>query len=61
MNAIRNSDITILITDASESFNKQDLIIANKALDYGKPMILALNKWDIIQHKSRVIRILKIE
>lgn len=56
MNAIRNSDITILITDANESFNKQDLIIANKALDYGKPMILALNKWDIIQHKSRVIR-----
>ena len=61
MNAIRNSDISILITDANEDLNKQDLLIANRALDYGKPIILALNKWDVIQYKSKVLKEFKIK
>ena len=56
MNAIRNSDIAILIIDAVKNYNKQDLIIANKAIDYGKPIILVLNKWDAINYKSKFIK-----
>ena len=51
MLAIRMSDIVILVLDSKEKLNKQDLILAKRALDYGKSIVIALNKWDLIQDK----------
>ena len=51
MLAIRMSDIVILVLDAKEKLNKQDLILAKRAIDYGKSIVIALNKWDLIEDK----------
>ena len=51
MLAIRMSDIVILVLDANNRLNKQDLILAKRAIDYGKSVVIALNKWDLIENK----------
>ena len=51
MLAIRMSDIVILVLDSKEKLNKQDLILAKRALDYGKSIVIVLNKWDLIEDK----------
>ena len=51
MLSIRMSDIIILVLDSQEKLNKQDLILAKRAIDYGKSIVIALNKWDLIENK----------
>ena len=54
MLAIRMSDVVILVLDVTEKLNKQDLILAKRAIDYGKSIIIALNKWDLIEDKVNI-------
>ncbi len=51
MLAIRMSDIVILVLDSKDQLNKQDLILAKRSIDYGKTIVIALNKWDLIKDK----------
>ena len=52
LRTVDNSDVSILMIDASLGFDKQDLIISNYIEEKGKPFILAINKWDIIKDKK---------
>ena len=56
MLAIRMSDIVILVLDSKDKLNKQDLILAKRAIDYGKSIVIALNKWDLIEDKIKLIK-----
>ena len=56
MLAIKMSDIVILVLDATDKLNKQDLILAKRAVDYGKSIVIALNKWDLIENKINLKR-----
>ena len=56
MLAIRMSDIVILVLDATNKLNKQDLILAKRAIDYGKSIVISLNKWDLIEDKTNLRR-----
>jgi len=56
MLSIRMSDIVILVLDTTDKLNKQDLILAKRAIDYGKSVIIALNKWDLIEDKINLKR-----
>ena len=51
MLAVRMSDIVILVLDSKDKLHKQDFILAKKAIDYGKSIVIALNKWDLIEDK----------
>jgi len=51
---IRLAQIVILVVDATESLDKQDLIIASHVLNEGRCLILAMNKWDAVAQKDRV-------
>jgi len=46
--AINDSHVVILVIDAESPFEKQDLLIADIAINEGKGVIVALNKWDLI-------------
>lgn len=50
--AIRNCDIAVLVVDATEGITDQDKKIAGTIVDAGKGMILAVNKWDLIENKQ---------
>lgn len=45
---ITQADVICLVMDSQEFPTRQDTAIAHLAYDSGKPLILALNKWDLI-------------
>ncbi len=52
--AIRNCDVAILVADATEGITDQDKKIASIITESGKAIILAINKWDLIEDKNSV-------
>lgn len=49
---IRRADVVCMILDAMEFPTRQDTAIAHLAHESGKPLIIALNKWDLIQKET---------
>ncbi len=45
--ALRRCDVAILVVDPFE-FGDHELRLANLALDWGKPVVVAVNKWDLV-------------
>ena len=58
-NAINFAEVVILVLDANEPMEKQDLIIASTVINEGRALILALNKWDEIENQKKVLRDIK--
>lgn len=52
MRAIRLAQVVILVLDGSMIFEKQDLQIADHVLQEGRALIVAVNKWDVIDDKK---------
>ena len=50
--AIRNSNIVLVLIDATIGFRKQDKTIVEDVIDNGKGMILVVNKWDLIEKNT---------
>lgn len=50
---IRRADVIIQVMEAVQFPTRQDLAIAHLAHESGKPLILALNKWDLIPEKEK--------
>jgi GTP-binding protein len=48
VNAVHRSDITLLITDATELATAQDAHIAGLAWDTNRGLIVVVNKWDLV-------------
>ena len=47
--AIRKADVCLVVFDASEDLSEQDVRIAGYVHEQGKPGIVVLNKWDVIE------------
>ena len=57
VNAVHRSDITLLITDATELATAQDAHIAGLAWDTNRGLIVVVNKWDLVnQNRFRMER-----
>lgn len=50
--AIKNCDVAILVIDATEGVTDQDKNIAGTVIEAGKAIVLAVNKWDLIEDKK---------
>ena len=59
LQAIRNADVVLLMVDATAPMEKQDLTIANRALDAGKAVMVAANKWDLVEDRDRALQVIK--
>jgi GTP-binding protein len=46
--ALRRAEVVVLLVDATTPLDKQDLTIANRALDAGRALVVACNKWDLV-------------
>jgi GTPase len=49
---IRDADVICLVLDVREFPTRQDAHIAQLAHESGKPLVLVLNKWDLVDTKS---------
>lgn len=50
--AIRDCDVAVLVIDATDGLTDQDKKIASIVAEAGKGMIVAINKWDLIENKQ---------
>ncbi len=53
--AIRRADAAIIMIDATEGISEQDTKIAGFVHEEGKPCVIAVNKWDIIEKDSYTV------
>ncbi len=51
--AIERSEISILVIDALEGVTEQDKKIADLVTDRGNALIIAINKWDLVDKEDR--------
>lgn len=52
LGAIDRADVSILMVDANDSITEQDTKICGYALEQGKAIVIAINKWDLIDKTS---------
>lgn len=50
--AIRDCDVAVLVIDATDGMTEQDKKIASLIIEAGKGMIVAINKWDLVENKQ---------
>ena len=53
--AIERSDVCLLMLDARDGVTEQDTKIAGLAHDSGKPSVILVNKWDLIEKDHRTM------
>jgi len=53
---IKQADVVCLILDAQEFPTRQDTAIAHLALESGKPLMIILNKWDVVKKDSKTVK-----
>lgn len=54
--AISESDVTILLLDATTGFEKQDQKIIDEVIRWRRGLIIAINKWDLIEKETNTAR-----
>ena len=59
--AMENSDICIIMVDAKQGFESQDMNILSLAAKYKKGMIIMINKWDLIKKDHSTAKIYEEE
>lgn len=55
LDAIEKSDVVVLVFDASEEITEQDVRLAGLVHESGKPSVIVLNKWDLVQKDTHTI------
>ena len=55
LSAIRFADCVIVMIDATQPFEKQDLHIADLIAREGRAIVFAMNKWDLVPDKAGAI------
>ena len=55
VSAVERADIVVLVIDATEGITEQDAKIAGIAHERGKGVIVAVNKWDLIEKTDKTM------
>ena len=53
LKAIRFAEIAVLLLDAEQPFEKQDLQIADLIAQEGRALVIAVNKWDLVRDPGK--------
>ncbi|MBV9990677.1 MAG: ribosome biogenesis GTPase Der [Alphaproteobacteria bacterium] len=61
LDAIRFADCVIVVIDATQPFEKQDLTIADLIEKEGRAVVFAVNKWDVIENRGGAIGKLRLK
>ncbi len=55
LTAIKRADVVIVVFDASKELSEQDVRIAGYVHEQGKPSIIVMNKWDLVEKDTNTI------
>ena len=53
--AVRRSDVCLLVVDAEEGLTEQDVKIIGYVHEQGKPSVIVMNKWDLIEKDTHTV------
>ncbi len=59
LNAIRRADVCLIVFDAEQGLSEQDVKIAGFIHEEGKPSVIVVNKWDLIEKDTKTIETFK--
>jgi GTP-binding protein len=59
LRSVQYAEIVVLLLDATIPFEKQDLALADLVYREGRAMVIAVNKWDLIEDKQKTLADLK--
>lgn len=57
--AIRFAEVVVLMIDAERPFENQDLTIGDMAASEGRALVIAVNKWDLVAEKQKLLKELR--
>jgi GTPase len=60
LRAIRFAEVVVLVVDATQLLERQDLAIARLVAEEGRALVLAVNKWDLVTDKRATLARLKV-
>ncbi len=55
LGAVRRADVAVVMIDATEGITEQDVKVAGYVTDEGKPVLIAVNKWDAVEKDTFTI------
>jgi GTP-binding protein len=58
LRAIRYAEVAVLVIDATQPLERQDLALASLVLDEGRALIIAANKWDLVADRRKARRLI---
>ena len=53
--AVRRADVVLIVVDAEQGLSEQDVKIAGYVHEEGKPSVLVVNKWDLIEKDTNTM------
>ena len=53
--AVRRADVVLIVCDASQGLSEQDVKIAGYVHEEGKPSVLLVNKWDLVEKDTHTM------
>ena len=56
LRVIRMAQVVLLVVDANQILDKQDLTIARMVVEEGRALVIALNKWDAVDDRAMALR-----
>lgn len=56
LRAIRYAEVAICVVDATQSFDKQDAAVIDLVAREGRAVVIALNKWDLVEDRKTAMR-----
>lgn len=59
LRSIQYAEVVVLLLDATIPFEKQDLALADLVEREGRAMVIAVNKWDLVEDKNAALASLK--
>lgn len=54
--ALSEADVVVLVIDATEGVTEQDSRIAGLAHDQGRGLVIAVNKWDLVEKDHKTVK-----
>ncbi len=51
--AITESNVAVIVIDAKDGISEQDVTLLGIAIEHGRALIIALNKWDVLSNEQR--------
>ena len=55
LGAVRRADVCLIVIDSSEELSEQDAKIAGYVHEQGKPSVVVMNKWDVVEKDTYTI------